>query len=211
MRAKSFLFLFLLTGLCFAGDNNNKFKDTQHYNWELPSNAALAIDANAADVNIVEGISGKLDVTVHVHSDHEMYVKGTRTNFEMQGSTGMLRVMSPSGNGDATVTVKVAPGTRIAVRSTAGDIFVQINGSKDITTTAGDVKVVVGSPKQYSEVDISTNAGDITGAALCGEPTDRGGSSLRCSGQGKDRILVHTNAGDVELLESASGRPSTGM
>lgn len=210
MLAKSFLLFLLLTGVCLAGDNN-KYSDTKHYNWDLPANATLEIDANAADVNVVEGVSNKVDVIVHVHSDNEMYVKGTKTTFEMQGSTGLLRVKSPGGNGDATVTVKVAEGTSVAVRSTAGDIFVQINGSKDITTTAGDVKVVVGLPKQYADVDISTNAGDIFGAALCGEPKERGGSSLKCTGQGKDHIRVHTNAGDVELLESASGRPSAGL
>ncbi len=207
MLAKSFLLLFLLAGVCIAGDNN-KYSDTKHYNWDLPANANLEIDANAADVNVVQGQKGKLDVTVRVHSDHEMYVKSLKTSFEMQGSTGMLSVKSPGSNGDAIVTVKLPVGTGVAVRSTAGDIFVQITGDKDITTTAGDVKVMVGTSKQYADVDISTNAGDIFGAAVCGEPKEQAGSSLQCSGQGKDHIRVRTTAGDVELLETDKGTGS---
>lgn len=209
MLAKSCLLLFLLTGICLAGDNN-KYSETKRYNWDLPAHANLELDSGAADVIVVHGDKGKVEATLRVHSDHEMYVKGLRTSFEMQGSTGMLRVSSPGGNGDATLTVKIPAGTGLVVRSTAGDIYVQTIGSKDISTTVGDVKVTVGTPKEYADIDVSTNAGDITGA-VCADPTERRGSSLQCTGQGQDHIRVRTTAGDIELLETASSGTSAGM
>ena len=106
-------------------------------------------------------------------------------------------------NSNVTVTVRIPAGTDLTVRSSAGDIDVETpGGSKDIRTSAGDVKVNVGSPKEYASVDVSTHAGDVSGA-VCGTPKGWIGNSLECHGEGKDNIRVRTTAGDIELRETA--------
>ncbi len=202
MFAKSLLLLLLLSGICLAGDNN-RYSETKHYNWNLPASAKLEIHLSAADLNVVQGEKDKLDVTVQLHSDDEAYLQGVKTTFDVERSTGVLRINQPGHHGGGTVTVKVPAGTDLMIRSTAGDISVETAGSKDISTTAGDVKVAVGSPKQYADIDVSTHAGDVSGST-CEEPKGWIGKSVHCTGQGKDHIRVHTTAGDIELMEGTS-------
>ena len=181
---------------CFAGDNTSS---RTNGSWDLPANAAVELHTGAADMNVVPGDPGKLVVTVVSRRHGE----DVTTDFEMQGSTGVLTVHTPKHNSDATVTVRVPRGTDLVLRGTAGDIRVETAGSKDISTTAGDVWVAVGSSKQYADIDVSTHAGDVSGAT-CGEAKGWVGKSVHCTGQGKDHIRVHTTAGDIELMEGAN-------
>ena len=206
MLAKSLLLLMLLSGLCMAGDND-RYTQTKHYNWDLPASAKVEIHVSAGDVRVLPGEKGKISADLQLHSDRESYIEDVKTTFDVEGSTGVLTVKQPGRHGGADITVKLPAGTDLVIRSSAGDIDVKIPGSKDIRTSAGDVRVTVGTPKQYADIDISTHAGDISGAT-CEKPSGWIGSSLHCTGQGKDHIRVHTTAGDIELLEG-SGEPSS--
>lgn len=183
----------LAAAACLAGDK------TASGNWNLPSGSKVELHVGGADLHVMAGEPGKLSVEVESRSS----AGPVTTDFSMQGSTGVLTIHTPRNNSNATATVKVPQGTDLVIRASAGDINVETSGSKDISTNAGDVKVAVGSPKQYADIDVSTHAGDVSGAS-CEEPKGWIGKSVHCTGQGKDHIRVHTTAGDVELIEGGN-------
>ena len=202
MSVKACFLAVLLSTTCLAG--NGKSSETLHHTWDVPSNAKVEIHVSAADVRVVQGTAGQVTASVLVQSGSPDVAGQIKMLFEMRGSTGVLTVKQPSHNADVTVTVKVPASTDLVVRSSAGDIDVDTaSGSKDIETNAGDVRVTTGNSKQYAAVDVSTRAGDVSGA-LCGKASGHVGSSLHCDGKGKDRIRVHTTAGDVALRESSN-------
>ncbi len=88
----------------------------------------------------------------------------------------------------------------IVLRLTAGDLTVRaLTGSKDIETTAGDVKIDVGSAADYASVDATVTVGDMN-AGPFGDP--RGTfltKTLKWTGKGKYRLHAKLGAGDLSL------------
>jgi len=202
MLKRILLFAICAAAAAFAG--NNRYSETKSQTWDLPANSKLEIHVSGADVSVVEGEAAKVSARVLMKSDSPEFARQVAMTFDMQGSLGTLRVKQPSHGGNLTIKISVPVGTEVAIRATAGDIDVDTTGSKDIDTTAGDVRVTVGSAKEYAAIDVSTRAGDVSGDT-CGKAKGWIGSSLHCSGEGKDRIKVHTLAGDVMLREKSAG------
>jgi len=195
------LFLLVVAMACAA--SNNKYSSTSDKSWDLPANAKLEIHVTNADVHVNPGKEPKVAVHVLARSSVRNFV--VHSSFEMRGSTGVLRITQPPRGGDVTVEVTVPSGTDLTLRGSAGDIDVNLpGGSKDIETSAGDVMLTIGNSKQYSTIDASTRAGDIT-APECAKVTQKSDNSLQCEGEGKDLIRVHTKAGDVTLREGGNG------
>jgi hypothetical protein len=80
-----------------------------------------------------------------------------------------------------------------------GDLSVLgIAGDKDLELAGGDLTLQVGSPEDYSHVDLSVTFGDVS-STLFGDPKGWLGNSVRRDGNGKYKLHAHVMAGDLVL------------
>lgn len=200
MRVQVLLAAIVVATFCAA--SNGKHSSNNKQEWDFASNQKLEIHVTDADVNVKQSDGEKVIVELLTQSDSTDFADKVKASFQVQGNTGVLTVAQPPRGGDLSVTVRVPPGTSLWLRSRAGDIDIETVGNKDIQTGAGDVRVTIGSSKKFGLVDVGTHAGDVSGD-VCGKPKGWVGHSLHCTGDGKDEVRVHTNAGDVQLRESA--------
>ena len=177
--------------------------------------AALAVPALAhaqtksADKAFVSG--GKIDIHLdagdyEVRAGSDNHVRATIT-----GNTGNATVDVAVDGNHADVFVRKTPHSNfhcvvevpkvsdVAIRLSAGDLEVgEITGSKDIESTAGDVRIAVGDTKNYSKVDASVKVGDLSGG-----PFKVDGSfishSISWSGTGKHTLRAKLGVGDLKL------------
>ncbi len=90
----------------------------------------------------------------------------------------------------------------LRIRLTAGALTVNgIRGDKDIESNAGDVIVDVGKSSDWSQVDASVTAGDLSAPVF---DANKGGlfRSLHWRGPGKYRLHVSLMAGSLNLRSS---------
>ena len=89
----------------------------------------------------------------------------------------------------------------VAIRLSAGDLEVGvIAGSKDIESTAGDVRIAVGELDDYGKVDASVKVGDLSPGPFGGSKKEGFVSqSVNWSGKGKYTLHASLGAGDLKL------------
>ena len=178
---------------------------------------AIAVPALAhaqtktADKAFVTG--GKVDIHLDA-GDYE--VRGASDNHirvTMTGRTGNATVDVAVAGGHADVTVKGTAHTNfkciievpkvsdVAIRLNAGDLDVgAIAGSKDIESTAGDVRIAVGRTDDYAKVDASVKVGDLSAGPFGGSKKEGFISqSVNWSGKGKYTLRASLGAGDLKL------------
>ena len=177
--------------------------------------AALAVptlaraQTKSADKAFVSG--GKVDIHLEagdyeVRAGSDNHVRATIT-----GNTGNVTVDVAVDGKHADVFVRNTPHSNfhcvievpnvsdVAIRLSAGDLKVgEITGSKDIESTAGDVRIAVGDTKNYSKVDASVRVGDLSGG-----PFKVDGSfvshSISWSGAGRHTLRARLGVGDLKL------------
>jgi hypothetical protein len=97
------------------------------------------------------------------------------------------------------VTIAIPRSTNLYARMRGGDLSVQgVTGDKDLELSGGDLTIQVGSPEDYSHVDLSVRFGDVSGTQF-GDPKGWIGNSVRKDGNGKYRLHAHVMAGDLVL------------
>jgi hypothetical protein len=100
---------------------------------------------------------------------------------------------------DFNVTIDVPRAADLAIRLAAGNLTVAaIAGSKEITSTAGNVDLAVGDVSDYASLDASVKAGDIESGPF-GEAKSGLFQRLTWSGKGKHTIRVNLGAGNLAL------------
>jgi hypothetical protein len=138
----------------------------------------------AADDRIrvtLSGNTGKAEV--------EITAEGTHANVNVKDT--------PHNNFHATIEVPKAADLRI--RLSGGDLVIaDITGNKDVENNAGDIKIAVGDPNDYSSVDASVKAGDIDAGVFGGS---RSGlfPHFTWSGPGKYSLRADLGAGNLAL------------
>ncbi|HZU22467.1 MAG TPA: hypothetical protein VE998_06505 [Terriglobales bacterium] len=121
-----------------------------------------------------------------------------RARINVNGRKAIVVTDGPTNN--MHYTVEVPKSANLTVRLSAGDLRIaEIEGDKEIHLHAGDVRVAVGDPRQYKDVDLSVKAGDLNAPAFGGSK-DGLFRSFHWSGQGTYRLQVHLGAGDVNLV-----------
>ncbi len=161
----------------------------------LPAPASPCI-LRAGDIRILGAEEGKL--TVDISGKNKNNIDDLRYRLTSSGGNAELHVSGGPRN-DLTIEVRVPRNSELYARISAGDVTIEnITGSKDVELHAGDLTISVGNPDDYSHVEASVGAGDIT-AAPFGE--ERGGifRSFKKSGKGKFTLYAHVGAGDLTL------------
>ncbi len=135
-----------------------------------------------------------------------------RIRVKLTGSVGNAKVeVTATGNqGKAVIrdaphnnfsaTIEVPRNADLMIRMNAGDLKVgAIAGSKDVESTAGDVRIAVGNPDDYASVDATVKVGDLSASQFGGSKGEFLTKSVNWSGKGKYKLRAHLGVGDLKL------------
>lgn len=167
-----------------------------HFEAAIPAGSRIALHIRSGDIRIVGSDNGK--VTVDVSGRNKDKIDDLRYRLTSEAGKSELHVSGGPRN-DLTIEVRIPRNSELYARIPAGDVTIEnIVGSKDVELHAGDLTIDVGNPADYSHVEASVSAGDIS-ASPFGE--DHGGlfRSFHKSGQGKYTLYAHVGAGDLTL------------
>ena len=167
-----------------------------HFEAAIPPGAHVALHIRSGEIRIVGAEDGK--VSVDVTGKNRDKIEDLRYHLTSSSGNAELHISGGPRN-DLTIEVHVPHNAELYARIPAGDVTVKnIVGNKDVELHAGDLTIEVGNPADYSHVEASVTAGDIS-AAPFGE--DHGGlfRSFKKSGSGKLTLYAHVGAGDLTL------------
>ena len=167
-----------------------------HFEAQLHAGARIALHIRSGAVRIVGSDEGKL--TVNISGRNKNKIDDLRYRFTSSSGSAELYVSGGPRN-DLDIEVRIPRNSELYARIPAGDVTIEnITGSKDVELRAGDLTISVGNPADYSHVEASVIAGDIS-ASPFGE--DHGGlfRSFHKSGPGKFTLYAHVTAGDLTL------------
>ena len=167
-----------------------------HFEAQLPVGSRIALHIRSSAVRIVGSDEGKL--TVNISGRNKNKIDDLRYRFTSSSGSAELHVSGGPRN-DLDIEVRIPRNSELYARIPAGDVTIEnITGSKDVELRAGDLTISVGNPADYSHVEASVVAGDIS-ASPFGE--DHGGlfRSFHKSGPGKYTLYAHVTAGDLTL------------
>jgi len=167
-----------------------------HFEAQLPAGARIALHIRSGAIRILGAEDGKL--TVNISGRNKDKIEDLRYRFTNSSGSAELHVSGGPRN-DLDIEVRIPRNSELYARIPAGDVTIEnITGSKDIELRAGDLTISVGNPADYSHVEASVVAGDIS-ASPFGE--DHGGlfRSFHKSGPGKYTLYAHVTAGDLVL------------
>jgi hypothetical protein len=156
---------------------------------------------------------GKVDIHLDAGDYEVRAAPDNHVRVTMTGNTGSATVEVAVAGTHADVTVKSTSHTNfkcvvevpkvsdVAIRLSAGDLTVgAIAGSKDIESTAGDVRIAVGPVDDYGKVDASVKVGDLSPGPFGGSKKEGFISqSVNWSGKGKYTLHASLGAGDLKL------------
>lgn len=167
-----------------------------HFEAQIPPGARVALHIRAGDIRILGAEDGKL--TVDISGKNKNNIDDLRYRLTSSGSNAELHVSGGPRN-DLNIEVHIPRNSELYARISAGDVSIEnVTGSKDVELHAGDLTISVGNPADYSRVEASVSAGDIS-AAPFGE--EHGGlfRSFKKSGPGRFTLYAHVGAGDLTL------------
>ena len=178
--------------------------------------AAIAVPALAhaqirtADKSFVS--AGKIDIHLDAGAYEVRAAPDNHVRVTMSGNTrnASVDVTIAGTHADVTVTntshsnfkcvIEVPKVSDVAIRLSAGDLKVaEIAGSKDIETTAGDVKIAAGDPDSYSKVDASVRIGDLSAGPFGNTKGSFLSKSVNWSGKGTHTLRAKLGVGDLKL------------
>lgn len=122
-----------------------------------------------------------------------------RADVKVDGPSAHIQTEGPS-NG-FIVAIAVPARSDLWVRLSAGDLTIAgIEGHKDVSAWAGELKIGVGAAASYRAVDASVLAGEIQAAPFNGAT---GGvfRSFLWSGHGKYELRARLTAGEITLRD----------
>ena len=127
------------------------------------------------------------------------------------GNTGNATEQLASTGSQATLTVQNTPQNRfqasieipkasnLMIHLKAGNLDVAaISGNENIESTAGNLKIKVGDPNDYSNVDATVRVGDLN-AGPFGKSDSGLGPHLTWTGKGKYTLRANLGAGNLTL------------
>jgi hypothetical protein len=196
------LFRLLAASLLFASvafcqtSQNSRNLQPQGFETNLASGVTLRLHLHDGNFRVVGNDSEK--ISIHVQGKNLEQAKNIKIQLKRSGSAVDLK-LSHVPKKELQVTIEIPRSTNLYTRMHGGDLSVQdVAGDKDLELTGGDLTIQVGSPEDYSHVDLSVKFGDISGTQF-GDPKGWIGNSLQKDGNGKYKLHAHVMAGDLVL------------
>lgn len=194
-RLLTVFLLFVSVALCQTAEQTSKLLQ-QSFETSLSSGATLRLHLQDGDFRIVGSDSEK--ISIHVDGKNLEQAKNIIIRLKRSGNDADLK-LSHVPKKELQVTIEIPNSTNLYARMRGGDFSVQgVVGDKDLELTGGDLSIEVGSPEDYSHVDLSVTFGDVRGTQF-GDPNGWVGNSVRRNGNGKFRLHAHVMAGDLVL------------
>ena len=170
----------------------------------------VSAQEKSADKAFVSG--GKVDIHLDAGDYEVRAASDNHIRVTMTGRTGNATVDIVVAGSHADVTVRSTSHTDfrcvvevprisdVAIRLSAGDLKVgPITGSKDIESTAGDMRIAVGNPEDYASIDASVKVGDLSGGPLGDANGEFISHSIKKTGKGRRTFRAYLMAGDLKL------------
>ncbi|MPY86972.1 MAG: hypothetical protein GEU99_03530 [Luteitalea sp.] len=123
--------------------------------------------------------------------------RDVKVQANVEGTDAQIKTDGPS-NG-FRVTIEIPARSDVSVRLSAGDLTLRdVEGHKDISAWAGDLKIGIGRAADYRRVDASVTAGDLQAAPF---KVSKGGlfRSFTWEGSGRYDLRARLTAGDLTL------------
>jgi hypothetical protein len=195
LRLLAVCLLFAPVVLCQTARETTSFQ-LQGFETSLASGSSLRLHLHDGDFRVVGSDSEK--ISIHVEGKNVELAKNMR--IQVKRSPGTLELtLSHVPKNELQVTIEIPRNSNLYARMRGGDLSVQgVAGDKDLELTGGDLTVQVGSPEDYSHVDLSVRFGDVSGTQF-GDPKGWIGNSVRKDGNGKYKLRAHVTAGDLML------------
>jgi hypothetical protein len=194
LRLPAVFLLFASVAFCQTQETTN----LPHHGFEtnLASGATLRLHLHEGDFRII-GIDSE-KISIHVEGKNLEQAKNIQIHLKRSDSAVDLKLSHVPKN-ELQVTIEIPKSTNLYARMRGGDLSVQdVAGDKDLELTGGDLTIQVGSPEDYSHVDLSVKFGDVSGTQF-GDPKGWLGNSVRKDGNGKYKLHAHVMAGDLVL------------
>ena len=195
LRFLAFSLLFVPVAFCQIAQETASLQH-QSFETNLASGTTLRLHLRDGDFRVVGSDSEK--ISIHVEGKNAERAKNIKIRLKRTGSAVDLRLSHVPKN-ELQVTIEIPKYSNLYARMRGGDLSVQgVAGDKDLELTGGDLTVQVGSPEDYSHVDLSVKFGDVSGTQF-GDPKGWLGNSVRKDGNGKYKLHAHVMAGDLVL------------
>ena len=187
--------LFASVAFCQTSNETTKLPP-QGFETDLAGGMNLRLNLHDGDFRVIGSDSDKL--SIHVEGKNVEQAKNIKIQLKHSGTTVDLK-LSHVPKKELQVTIEIPKSTNLYARMHGGDLSVQdVAEDKDLELTGGDLTIQVGSPENYSHVDLSVRFGDIRGTQF-GDPKGWIGNSLQKDGNGKYKLHAHVMAGDLVL------------
>ena len=125
-------------------------------------------------------------------------LKKIKVHADVLGKVATIRTEGPTK--DARILIEIPAHSDLYLRLRAGGVRIAgIEGNKDVSMTAGDLKIEV-LPASYSQVHASVTFGDLRAQPL-GVSRDGIRNSLDWTGPGKYTLRASLFAGDLILAD----------
>ena len=158
------------------------------------SGGTVRLDLDAGDYDIV----GSRDDRIRIDWDDRKQDAEVRLRIDLESSRATVKTDTPWHDG-AKMRIELPRRTNIIVKLSAGDLTISgIEGSKDVSAHAGDVKIGVGSRDQYRYVNASVRAGDLN-ANPFNVRKEGLFRSFEWTGTGRYELRAHLTVGDLKL------------
>jgi hypothetical protein len=181
---------------CQAAQETTNLQN-QSFETNLATGTTLRLHLHDGDFRIVGSDSEK--ISIHVEGKNVEQAKNIRIQLKRSGAAVDLK-LSHVPKTELQVTIEIPRSTNLYARMRGGDLSVRgVAGDKDLDLTGGDLTIQVGSPEDYSDVDLSVKFGDVSGTQF-GDPKGWVGNSVRKEGSGKYKLHAHVTAGDLVLI-----------
>jgi hypothetical protein len=169
--------LLVLVPLCFA---NDKYSETKTQSWNIADGAKLDVQLRYGDLRVVSTDDARLSISYTTHSNHADFSRKVEARFLVTPNDAALKLTAPR-SGSVDVELRVPARTNLHVRVSAGDVSIDpVEGSLDVETHAGDIRIKLPEHVDLGLVDASTHAGDVN--APFGRPHGWIGSKLDYDG-----------------------------
>ena len=187
--------LFTSVGFCQSAQETTNLQH-QRFETNLTSGASLRLHLHEGDFRVVGSDSEK--ISVRIAGKNAEQAKQIRIRLKRSDGDVDLK-LSHVPKKELQVTIEIPRSTNLYARMRGGDLSVEgVVGDKNLELTGGDLTIQVGSPEDYSHVDLSVRFGDVTGAQF-GDPKGWLGNAVRKEGNGRYRLHAHVMAGDLVL------------
>jgi hypothetical protein len=185
--------LFTSVGFCQSAQETTNL---QHQRFETNLTSGASLRLHQGDFRVVGSDSEK--ISVRVAGKNAEQAKQIRIRLKRSDGDVDLK-LSHVPKKELQVTIEIPRSTNLYARMRGGDLSVEgVVGDKNLELTGGDLTIQVGSPEDYSHVDLSVRFGDVTGAQF-GDPKGWLGNAVRKEGNGRYRLHAHVMAGDLVL------------